>query len=303
MKTSVIALTAWILAAFSPSMAETRSIALTFDDAPRESSAHLDGTTRTARLIAGLSAAKVPQVAFFCNTKRFDAPGRARIESFAEAGHLIANHSHSHLDLHRVGAVRFLEDMRIADETLRGIPNLRKWFRYPFLHEGKTLEERDAVRIALRQIKYLSAYVTIDNYDWYMDSLFQEAVRAGKTIDHEKLRDAYVDLLADSIEYYDALAREQLGRSPRHVLLLHENDLAALFIGDLVARLRRDGWEIISPELAYADPIAAIEPDTLALGQGRIVAIAEQNGVRGSRSRWESEAALKAEFDRRQIWR
>jgi peptidoglycan/xylan/chitin deacetylase (PgdA/CDA1 family) len=283
-------------------MAETRSLALTFDDAPRESSAYLDGTTRTARLIAALSAAKVPQVAFFCNTKRFDASGRARIASFAGAGHLIANHSHSHLDLHRVGTARFLEDMRIADATLRGIPNLRKWFRYPFLHEGKTLEERDALRIALRQSGYFSAYVTVDNYDWYMDWLFQEAVRAGKAIDHDKLRDAYVDLLADSIEFYDALAREQLGRSPRHVLLLHENDLAALFIGDLVARLRRDGWEIISPELAYADPIAAIEPDTLALGQGRVVAIAEQNGVRGSRSRWESEAALKAEFDRRKIW-
>jgi peptidoglycan-N-acetylglucosamine deacetylase len=303
MRTPVIAFTAWILTACSPSLAETRFLALTFDDAPRESSAHLDGTTRAARLIAELSAAKVPQVAFFCNTERFDASGRARIESYAEAGHLIANHSHSHLDLHRVGAARFLEDMRVADETLRGIPNLRKWLRFPFLHEGKTIEERDSMRIALRQMEYFSAYVTMDNYDWYMDSLFQEAVRAGKTIDHEKLRNAYVDLLAESIEFYDGLAREQLGRSPRHVLLLHENDLAALFIGDLIARLRRDGWEIISPELAYADPIAAIEPDTLALGQGRIVAIAEQNGVRDSRSRWESESTLKAEFDRRRIWK
>jgi peptidoglycan-N-acetylglucosamine deacetylase len=303
MRTKAITFAACILSVCSPSQAETRSIALTFDDAPRASSAHFEGSTRAVRLIAALAAADVSQVAFFCNTDRFDAPNKARIESYAKAGHLIANHSHSHLDLHRVGTERFLADVRAADEALPDLSNRRAWFRYPFLHEGRTVEERDHIRTALRQTQYFSAYVTVDTYDWYMDAMFQEALRAGKTVDFQKLRDAYVDLLIDSIEFYDGLAREQLGRSPRHVLLLHENDLAALYIGDLVARLRRSGWEIISPESAYADAIAAIEPDTLLLGQGRIVAIADQNGYRGPTRRWEDEALLTAEFDRREIWR
>jgi peptidoglycan/xylan/chitin deacetylase (PgdA/CDA1 family) len=303
MKTTVISLAAWIALVCSAAEAETRMIALTFDDAPRQSSVHFDGATRAAKLIAALDAAEVPQVAFFCNTERFDASGMARIEAYAEAGHLIANHSHTHLDLHRAGAERFLADVRAADAVLRNVTNRRKWFRYPYLHEGQTAEERDLVRHALKSMEYLSAYVTIDNYDWYMDALFQEAVRDGKTIDFDRLRETYVDLLAQSVEFYDGLSREQLGRSPRHVLLLHENDLAALYIGDLAARLRREGWEIISPELAYSDPIAATEPNTLALGQGRVVAIAAENGYQGPTRRWEDEEKLKAEFNRRGVWR
>ena len=75
------------------------------------------------------------------------------------------------------------------------------------------------------------------------------------------------------------MARRTLGRSPRHVLLLHENDLAALFIGDLVTELRARGWTIISATEAFADPIAELEPDTLFLGQGRIAALAHEAGM------------------------
>lgn len=149
---------------------------------------------------------------------------------------------------------------------------------------------------------YLSAYVTVDNYDWYMDRLFQEAVAAGRKINLDRLRDAYVDLITDSVEFYDKVAQEQLGRSPHHVLLLHENDLAALFIADLVDRLRNRGWEIISPEEAFTDPIAAVEPATLRLGQGRIIAMAIDKGYDGPTGRWEDEDLLKAEFHRRRVW-
>ena len=99
--------------------AEKRTIALTFDDAPREDTAYFNGQERAARLLAALEAANVRQVVFFCNTLRFDAAGTERIKAYARAGHLIANHSHSHLDLHRVGVRVFLADVSRADETLR----------------------------------------------------------------------------------------------------------------------------------------------------------------------------------------
>ena len=60
--------------------------------------------------------------------------------------------------------------------------------------------------------------------------------------------------------------------------MLHESDLAALFVDDLVDALVQDGWEIVSMDEAYADPIAAIEPDTLLLDGGRVAAIAHTQG-------------------------
>lgn len=286
----------------SAAVAETRSITITIDDAPRPDTAYSDGPTRTTKLLTTLAAAKVPQVVFFCNSARMDASGAARIKSYGEAGHLIANHTHTHADLDRVGAEVFLTEVDAADQVLKGFPNYRPWLRFPYLHEGKTIESRDAVRSALKQRQYLSAYVTIDTFDWHMDTMFQEAVKAGKTISFERLRSAYVDLLSEGIEFYDRVARENLGRSPRHVLLMHENDLAVLYLGDLVAKLRKSGWKIISPEEAFRDPIASVEPSTLTLGQGRVIAMAIDKGYTGPRRLWEDMEKLQAEFERRRVW-
>jgi peptidoglycan-N-acetylglucosamine deacetylase len=285
-----------------PVSAAKRQIAITLDDAPRDSTKHFDGETRTTKLLATMKAAKLEQIVFFCNSIRMDADGAARIKAYADAGHLIANHSHSHVDLDRVGVDAFLADVTKADEALRGFKNFRPWFRFPYLHEGKTVEVRDAVRSYLKQRKYLSAYVTIDTYDWHMDRLLQDALASGKKFSHERLRDAYVDLLTDSIEFYDEVAVMQLGRSPSHVLLLHENDLAAMYLGDLVARLRATGWEIVSPDVAFRDPIASVEPDTLMLGQGRVIAMAVAKGYQGPSRRWEDEQKLQQEFERRRVW-
>lgn len=89
----------------------------------------------------------------------------------------------------------------------------------------------------------------------------------------------YVDVLLQSIEFYDDIAQAQLGRSPRHVLLLHENDLAALFVPQLITALRADGWDIIPAQNAFNDPISQIFPETEFNGQGRIAAIAHAQGV------------------------
>jgi peptidoglycan/xylan/chitin deacetylase (PgdA/CDA1 family) len=282
--------------------AASREIAITLDDAPREDTAHFDGATRTSKLLATLKRAEVAQIAFFCNPVRMDAAGAARIKAYADAGHLIANHSNTHADLHQVGVQDFLADIDTADHVLRGVANFRPWFRFPYLHEGKTVEVRDTLRSELKKRGLLSAYVTVDTYDWHMDRMFQDAIAAGKKVDFDRLRSAYVDLLADSVEFYDAVAIKKLGRSPRHVLLMHENDLAAMYLGDLVAQLRKNGWKIISPELAFSDPIASVEPDTLLLGQGRVMAIATTKGYSGPRGRWEDEDKLQQQFERRHVW-
>jgi hypothetical protein len=84
--------------------------------------------------------------------------------------------------------------------------------------------------------------------------------------------------MVDTAAFYDRMAVETLGRSPAHVLLLHETDIAALFVADLVAGLRRAGWEIVTIDEAYRDPIAATEPDTWFLGEGRVAALAQLAG-------------------------
>tara|TARA_Y100000768_G_C23986273_1_gene689029 strand:- start:4346 stop:4675 length:330 start_codon:yes stop_codon:yes gene_type:complete len=83
----------------------------------------------------------------------------------------------------------------------------------------------------------------------------------------------------ESIEYYDQMARQHLKRSPKHILLLHEMDISALFIGDLVIALRKKGWKIITPEEAYNDPISKYETNQIfPYNPGRIGEIAKDRG-------------------------
>lgn len=258
-------------------------IALSFDDAPMNGRGYLSGMERTRTLIAKLDSLGIEQVVFYCITNRLGQDsGRARLQMYAEAGHLLANHTHSHPDLDKVGAKRFGTDITRTHNELKEFATQVNWFRYPYLHEGRTRPVRDSVRKFLERHEYFSGYVTIDNYDWYIEKAFQTALKDGRAVDFDKLRKAYVDILWSGILFYDSIAVRTLGRSPKHMMLLHENDLAALFVDALVARIRAEGWIIISPTEAYTDPIAAELPDVLLNGQGRVAAITKARGYEGS---------------------
>ena len=257
----------------------TKRIALTFDDAPMGAGAMFTGDERTTVLIETLAKSKSGPVAFFCRTNGFAKPGgKARIESYARAGHLIANHTHSHKWLMRMDVAAYIADIDEAERNLAGIENRRPWFRFPYLDEGVPLEKRDAVRAALKERGLMNGYVTVDNYDWYIAVQWQKAVKAGRPVDMNALQNAYVDMLMGAVHFYDEAAVETFGRSPVHVILLHENDVAALFIDDFIDALRADGWEIVSPDEAYADPIASIVPQTLKTRQGHVAALAIEAG-------------------------
>jgi peptidoglycan/xylan/chitin deacetylase (PgdA/CDA1 family) len=281
--------------------AEARELALSFDDAPRRGSPLMRGPERAERIIEGLRQAGAPQAVFFANSDRIDAEGGRRLRAYAAAGHVIANHSATHPHLRDLEPERFLEDVAVADRVLRTMPGFRPWFRFPFLDEGDTPAKRDAVRVGLDRLGYQQGYVTIDTYDWFIDQLANNAAQRGEMLNMEALKALYIEAIVGSADFYDDLAVAHLGRSPRHVLLLHENDLAAWFIADLVAALRADGWTIVSADAAYADPIAQMTPDTMLLGQGRVAALAYLAGApqRALFSPYEEEPDLEDAFDRR----
>ncbi|NVK21695.1 MAG: polysaccharide deacetylase family protein [Kangiellaceae bacterium] len=254
-----------------------KQIAITFDDAPRPDST-LTGKQRTDLLMQALKTAQVPQVMFFVTTKHLTPDTQYQMAQYQKFGHLIANHSQQHAAIHVIGAEKYAEDIVQADKILQQYTNFRPYFRFPFLNEGRDVQSRDAIRAFFKEHDYQNGYVTVDNYDWYMDKLYQDAVKQGLKVDRQKLQRLYVETLTQAIDFYDDIAQKTLGRSPKHVLLLHENDIAAYFIDDLVAHLRQQGWEIISPEEAYQDPIADYVSDTLFNGQGRVAAIAKDQG-------------------------
>lgn len=289
---------------FSCAVTYGQQVALTFDDAPTPDDVILKGQDRTRMLLEALRSRKVEQVAFFVITSNLDEPGTKRIRAYTDDGHLIANHSHQHRSIAELGYRQYIKDIQIADSVLSGMQGFAPWYRYPFLDEGRTRSDRDSIRKAVTDLSLANGYVTVDNYDWYLNSLYRKAVEQGKKVNLEKLKRIYIEHIWNSIQFYDNVARVQIMRSPKHVLLLHENDLAAMFAGDLIDHLRRKGWQIISPRAAYQDEIATIIPDVLFNGQGRVAAIAYANGVKARDlvQLSEDEAWLDALVERERIF-
>ena len=269
--------------AAAPAMAQDgKRIALSFDDIPRHAGGFMTPDQRTIALIAGLHEAGVEQAAFFVTTGNLDDDygqgGEERIRAYVAAGHVIGNHSHSHDWLWNGDAAAYIADLDKAEAWLADKPGKRPWYRFPYLDEGRDPVRRDALRAALRERSLLNGYVTVDNFDWAIDDLARKAREAGTAIDLPALGRLYVETIVQTADFNDRIARETLGRSPAHVLLLHETDLNALFIVDLVAGLRAAGWTIVTMDEAYRDPIARMEPDTLYLGGGRVAALANVAG-------------------------
>ena len=96
--------------------------------------------------------------------------------------------------------------------------------------------------------------------------------------------------MVDAADFADDVMRRTIGRSPAHVLLLHETDLAARYIGPLVEGLRRDGWRIVTADAAYADPIYHRRPD-----------VAWSNGTLTEAMGWERHVCGALGFDRADV--
>jgi peptidoglycan/xylan/chitin deacetylase (PgdA/CDA1 family) len=273
-----------LVLAATPAGADKR-IALTFDDVPRGRGAFLTPDQRTIRLIAGLHNAGVKQAAFYVVPYQIGTGHGVGGAAYVAAGHVIADHSFTHRHLTELTVTDYMADIDKAEAWLKGREGRRSWFRYPFLDEGgpdKT--KRDAVRAALDARGLHNGYATVDGSDWNIESLTVNAVKVGKTIDMMALRDLYVETMVGAADFADQLSIKTWKRQPAQVILLHETDIAALFIPDLVHALRKDGWTIITADEAYRDPISKLTPDVPSTNGTLVELAAWEKGI--PKPRW-----------------
>lgn len=271
------ALGAWGSAGAGPAAGRPR-VAVTVDDFQQSETPALTLDARNEAILDALARERLRAALFVTARNVEGAESMRRLRRWDERGHLIGNHTYSHPFYPRTPFEEFTRDVLRAEEMLKGLPRYRKLFRFPYLKEGATPEQRDRMRAFLKARGYRNGHVTIDASDWYVDLRLRQRLKQDPRADTAPYRDFYLAHIRERATFYEDLARKLTGRRVRHTLLLHHNLLNGLFLGDLLSMFRREGWELIDAEDAFRDPLFRSEPTTIPAGESLVWALAKESG-------------------------
>jgi peptidoglycan-N-acetylglucosamine deacetylase len=284
---------------------EQSSLCFTFDDGNPYGILKYRPERWNRMILNRLQEHHIHAVMYVCGGKMDNPAGRAILESWDHAGHLIANHTYNHQNYNdeTLTASSYETDVLRCDTLIRNYRNYAKYFRAPYLKYGNTKAKRDSLNEFLQRTGYRNGYVTIDASDWYYNARLVKFMKEhpGKSIG--PLKKAYINHLLDRARYYDDLALRVLGRKIRHSILLHHNLTSALFLGDLMKAFETEGWKIIDAREALADPAYERVPDIVPAGESLIWGLAKETHqyddilrYPGEDSRYEEEKLNKIGF-------
>ena len=263
-----------------PMSAAAERLALSFDDGFNPV-AQPNAANLNASLLRALAEQNVRTIFFVAGSRVDSDEGLRLVQAWSRAGHLVANHGYSHLNLNssKVTLQTFIDDVKKNETVLAKLTQGEKRFRFPYLKEGDSEQKRDGFRQWLRLNSYASGAVSIDASDWYYDRRLRDWLEKNPGKYPSTFRKPYLAHLLDRANYYSCLAKRTLGRDVDHVILLHTNTINAYFLSDVIAMFRAAGWEIIDPSEAYKDAVYAKQLAVLPAGESIIWSLAKQAGV------------------------
>lgn len=240
-------------------------IALTFDDLPAHGPLPPgDDRLRIAeRIIASLQAAHAPAFGFYNGAFASDATAPQVVAAWRRAGLPIGNHSWSHGNLATMTAPAFLADIARNEPTLAaaGKGSDWRWFRYPFLSEGKDAAQTDAVRAGLRAKGYRIAAVTMSFGDYGWNDAYARCVAKKDVAAIAGLETSFLAAARDQAMRSRALSHAALGSDIPYVLLLHLGAFDARMMPRLLALYRDMGFGFTTLARAEADPFYTAATD------------------------------------------
>jgi peptidoglycan/xylan/chitin deacetylase (PgdA/CDA1 family) len=280
-----------LASALSPRIAlaaEAPQVAITMDDFNLSGLDEKTAEARNQSILRALRAHSHQAAIFVTGTYVESTLGQRLLAQWNDEGHIIGNHTWSHRFYPGSDLAEYTADILRCDALIKAHRQFRPLFRFPYLKEGKTPEQRDAMRAFLARQGYRNGAVTIDASDWYIDDRLNKRLRGDANADTAGYRDYYLQHVQDRSRYYDDISRRALGRSVRHTLLVHHNALNALYLGDVLDQYKRQGWKLVDAEQAFADPVYQEKPDVLPAGDSLVLALGVENG-RIKRARWPAE--------------
>ena len=259
----------WLVLVVSLTTVASRGqqVAITFDDLPAAGPrpATIPRVQIAQSILDTLRRQAMPPVYGFVNGVRTEEePGTAAVlKAWRNAGEPLGSHTWSHPDLETIAPAEFEGDVEKNAPLLKTYMGGEDWhwLRYPYLHEGETVEKHREVRSWLKAHHYRVAEVTMDFEDYLWNEPYARCVAKGDEPAIQRLHDSYLATAASYIDTYRTMARTLYGREIPYVLLLHAGAFDARMLPELLALYRSRSFRFISLPEAERDPVYAEDPD------------------------------------------
>ncbi len=241
--------------------AQTKTVAITVDDLPYEwhdPNIHkLDvadakqAALVNQKILAALARHKAP-VTGFVNQLKVEQlgteQGTAMLKPWTSGSFDLGNHLYAHKDANDL-SVEQIEDEIVRGEATVG-PLMKaagkklEFLRFPYNHTGDTKEKHDAIAAFIAKRGYRLAPCTIESSDWEFAWAYVKMLAKHDDASIAKLRAEYLAYTSAEIDYYAALNKQVLGYEPPEIMLLHDNQLNADMMDEVLAIVREEGLSI-----------------------------------------------------------
>ncbi len=239
-----------------------KEIAVTFDQLPVASSFDsVDCAEVTRRLLDALQKHEVPSAGFVVGDQIggwYDLLGQ-----WLNGGHVLGNLTYSHQDFNEMGIEQFIRDIAAGGSALEpmlaGFGQKTRYFRYPYLHYGTTVEAKREVKRYLDAHEVTVVHATVVVEDYLYNLSFERMGQPPDSGAYTALKHEYITHVLDEIDRCERLAQEILKRPCRQILLLRANRLNAEFLADLLLVIKHTGYKFVPVDYALQDDLYAAE--------------------------------------------
>ncbi len=210
----------------------SKKLAIGFVSIPpldRTPNAPRDGDATARLLIEELKRYKVPATGFLQGGMISDGekmfPVRANIARlWIDAGFEVGLGGFKHIKLFNTPVDDYIANVEENEQVAKKLlgdqgPPLR-YFSYPYLNPGKTVEDRAKVEDWLAARGYTSVKYTIDNQEWMYSYAYDMARNDNDVNTMKEIRTAYMAYITKMFDHFEAYSTDMFGRHISQTMVL-----------------------------------------------------------------------------------
>lgn len=312
----------FLLAIFSTSSSELvnaqklsngRKLAIGFVSIPpvdRTTNPPKDSDATARLLIEKLKLHKVPAIGFLQGGMVSDGEKlfsvRANIaRMWRDAGFDVGLGGFNHLKLYSTPVDDYIANIERNEKAAKQVfgenQSSLRYFSYPFLNTGKSVEDRTKVETWLAARGYSSVKYTFDNQEWMYSYAYDMARNDNDLNTMKEIRGAYLNYIGKMFDHYEAYSAELFGRDIPQTMVLTPSRLIADTADEFFSMATKRGYTFVTIDEAQSDP--AYRTNESFTGEAGISWFERWSMARGQRLRHEPDVdeSVKRTWEGRKV--